>query len=256
MVSYVVTSQPAINRVAQSLKIPTVRPSKVIKIKPDQLKFLLSNQNSMVEVKQEPDYQSETKNDPSQPLLTDIKQEAADFDFDLNLEDVDLTKPLNNGESFDLDLFHTVPSAEKTPEGILTTNQIFESLGYSEKDFENLIIEYSPQTKPEQKPVQDLQKEIRNLLPSAEKRRRKKNVYRAEDISNEEDLINYLERRKKNNISSKCSRANKKRYYNELDSKCDQLEEENEFLRKKQTKLERLNVLLKDYLVENFSKTK
>lgn len=254
MVSYVVTSQPAINRVVESLRIPTVRPSKVIKIKPDQLRCLLSNPNNLVEVKQEPIYHPETKVDPSQPLLTDIKQEAIDFDFDLNLEDVDLTKPLNN--NFDLEFFHTVPSSEKTSEGILSSNQIFESLGYSEKDFENLIIEYSPETKPEQKLAQNLAADVKDLIPVAEKKRRKRNVYRAEDITNEEDLINYLERRKKNNISSKCSRANKKRYYNELDSKCDQLEAENEHLRKKQSKLERLNAFLKDYLVENYSKAK
>ncbi|CAF0870581.1 unnamed protein product [Brachionus calyciflorus] len=261
MVSYVVTSKPAINKVVESLKIPTVQTSKLIKVKPNQLKNLMRAQNSLVQIKQEPKVEYETTNkiDTNQPLIKDIKEEAVDFDFDFNLEDIDLTKPLNGTEHIDLDLFHTVPSSEKYNDGILTSNQIFESLGYTEKDLENLIVEYSPENKPEKKIVQvDDIKDLKDFkMPQInQKKKRKRNVYRADDITNEEDLMNYLERRKKNNISSKFSRANKKRYYNELDSRCDQLEVENDYLRRKQIKLEKLNAYLKDYLVENYSKTK
>lgn len=251
MVSYLLTSQSAINRVVESLKIPTVRPTKIIRIKPDQLKSLLSNPHSLFEVKQEPIYGSEIDSNTS--LLSEIKQEV--IDFDLNLEDVDLTKPLNNTEILGLDFFYSVPSAEKIPEGLLTSNQIFESLGYSEKEFENLLVEIPSENKLEEKPARDIQKEVKSFFRPEGRKRRKKNVYRADDITNEDDLVNYLERRKKNNLSSKCSRANKKKYYNELDTKSNSLEIENEFLRKKQTKLEQLNEFLKDYLVENYSKT-
>lgn len=253
MVSYLLTSSSAINRVVESLKIPTVRPTKLIKIEPEKLKILLSNPDSFIEVKQEPIFHSDIEINSDHSLLSEIKQEA--IDFDLNLEDVDLTKTLNNSEILDLNFFHTVPSTDNISEGILTSNQIFESLGYNEKEFENLLIEIPQNTKLEEEPARNIQNEYKSIFRIEGRKRRKKNVYRAEDITNEEDLVNYLERRKKNNFSSKCSRANKKKYYNELDANCDNLEIENEVLKKKQAKLIQINELLKEYLVENYSKT-
>lgn len=90
-------------------------------------------------------------------------------------------------------------------------------------------------------------------LTSGSKRQRTRGIYRAEDITNEDDLQNYLERRKKNNISSKISRANKKNYYSQMDERSVALENENRKLEVKVQKLEELNKLMKDYLINNFS---
>ena len=83
---------------------------------------------------------------------------------------------------------------------------------------------------------------------SKSKKHRKRGIYRAEDVTNDDELKNYLERRKKNNLSSKASRANKKRLYGEMDSKCDILEKDNSRLKKKIVQLEELNKLIKETL--------
>jgi hypothetical protein len=88
---------------------------------------------------------------------------------------------------------------------------------------------------------------------AAPKKQRKRGIYRADDVTNQEDLQNYLERRKKNNLSSKASRANKKNLYNEMDAKSDFLEKENQRLRDKQVKLERVTKEIKDFLIEKFA---
>lgn len=89
----------------------------------------------------------------------------------------------------------------------------------------------------------------------AKKKQRTRGIYRYDDVSTEEDLKNYLERRKKNNISSKVSRANKKNYYTEMDSHMDSLERQNTQLEAKAKKLEQINKMMKDYLIENFAKS-
>jgi hypothetical protein len=89
----------------------------------------------------------------------------------------------------------------------------------------------------------------------AKKKQRTRGIYRYDDVSTEEDLKNYLERRKKNNISSKVSRANKKNYYTEMDSRMDSLERQNTQLEAKAKKLEQINKMMKDYLIENFAKS-
>lgn len=88
------------------------------------------------------------------------------------------------------------------------------------------------------------------------KNQRTRGIYRADDVTNPEELNNYLERRKKNNISSKISRANKKRNYNDMDYKCDELERSNCSLAKKIIDLEKLNKVIKDMLVEKFTQSK
>lgn len=85
------------------------------------------------------------------------------------------------------------------------------------------------------------------------KKKRTRGIYRAEDVTNEDEYINYLERRKKNNMSSKISRANKKNFYTGMDAKSDQLEKDNQSLRAKIVNLENLNKVLKDYLIQNFA---
>ena len=87
---------------------------------------------------------------------------------------------------------------------------------------------------------------------SVTKKQRTRGIYRLDDVTNDEEYQNYLERRKKNNISSKASRANKKSLYNEMDAKSDFLEQENERLRKRIVQMEDLSKIIKDMLVEKF----
>lgn len=85
------------------------------------------------------------------------------------------------------------------------------------------------------------------------KSKRTRGIYRADDVTNEEERVNYLERRKKNNISSKISRANKKKTYSEMDSKCYELDRSNKRLEIKIQKLEKVNKIIKEFLVEKFT---
>lgn len=90
-------------------------------------------------------------------------------------------------------------------------------------------------------------------LDSFAKKRRVKGIYRQSDITNEEERKNYIERRKKNNISSKNSRANKKNYYSSLDDKCIELSEENNLLEYKIQMLEKANKFMKEHLIQRVS---
>ena len=84
------------------------------------------------------------------------------------------------------------------------------------------------------------------------KRQRTKGIYRARDVTNPAELDNYLERRKKNNISSKISRANKKNYYSEMEAKSRAIEDENARLALKINKVDHVNKIMKEYLKEAF----
>ena len=88
---------------------------------------------------------------------------------------------------------------------------------------------------------------------SPSKKKRTRGIYRADDIKTQDDLANYLERRKKNNISSKVSRANKKSYYNEMEARSDYLKEQNKKLQDKSKLLEQVNKAIKEYLIEQFN---
>lgn len=308
---HLVTTKPQIKRIAQSLNIPTVRAGKVIKVKPEQLTHLIAqeskkntrplfhdeNSNNSMDfdlkngkeeqlcyesIKHELDYDNQSNTDmtlnslnnyePSLDFIQkNIKQEPVDFDF--NFDDIDLTKPLNsNGDDLDLNLFsQTVPNSDPLSGGIISADQIFQSIGYNEQDLEKMIADLSPKNlkkslefeKPNfSKPSEEnktcqvkfepIENSICKIFTSPNKKRRK-NIYRADDIRNEEDLLNYLERRKKNNISSKYSRANKKRFYHQLDVRSHELENENEKLKVKAVEMEKLNNYLKKYLIDNFS---
>ena len=87
------------------------------------------------------------------------------------------------------------------------------------------------------------------------KRRRVKGIYRAGDVTSKEELDNYLERRRKNNISSKQSRLTKKNMYCSMDDKSNQLEKDNAGLKQTITHLENLTQLLKDVLLQRFTNT-
>ncbi len=96
-----------------------------------------------------------------------------------------------------------------------------------------------------------------SLLPAKRiKKQRPIGIYRADDVTNEDELRNYLERRKKNNISSKISRANKKRNYSEMDTKCHQLQKDNTCLEKKIAELEKLTKVIEEYLVQKIVQNK
>jgi len=96
-----------------------------------------------------------------------------------------------------------------------------------------------------------------SFLPAKRQRnQRPRGIYRADDVTNDEELKNYLERRKKNNISSKISRANKKKNFSEMDLKCNELENNNLHLEKKIVELEKLTKVIKDYLVQKFTENK
>lgn len=92
-----------------------------------------------------------------------------------------------------------------------------------------------------------------SLNAEKSKNHRKRGIYRADDITNEEERLNYLERRKKNNISSKISRANKKKSYTDMDYKCAELEKSNIRLSGKIEELDKLNKVIKDFLVDKFN---
>ena len=85
------------------------------------------------------------------------------------------------------------------------------------------------------------------------KKHRPRGIYRLDDVTNEEELENYLERRKKNNISSKASRAHKKSLYNEMDAKSDAMVTENDRLRAKIVKMEELSKIVKNMLIEKIA---
>ena len=85
------------------------------------------------------------------------------------------------------------------------------------------------------------------------KKKRVRGIYRADDITNEEELDNYLERRKKNNISSKISRANKKNLYKHMDANADRLEIRNEELKDMSVKLANINEIIKKELIQMYN---
>lgn len=84
------------------------------------------------------------------------------------------------------------------------------------------------------------------------KKQRTRGIYRAKDVKNDEDLMNYLERRKKNNISSKVSRSNKKSLHNSMDAKADELEIQNKQLTEKIEKLQDTTKIMKEFLLQHF----
>ncbi|RNA34247.1 hypothetical protein BpHYR1_008802, partial [Brachionus plicatilis] len=87
----------------------------------------------------------------------------------------------------------------------------------------------------------------------SKKKQRTKGIYRAKDVKSEQDFMNYIERRLKNNKSSKISRSNKKTIYNQMDQKSDQLEADNHLLKDKIEKLQINISLLKTYLISNIN---
>jgi hypothetical protein len=91
--------------------------------------------------------------------------------------------------------------------------------------------------------------------PPSAKKRRTRGIYRLEDVKTSEELINYQERRRKNNISSKNSRASKKRQYHEMEYKANELEKANEELNKKIKSYEEIVKLTKEWLLQRLSKS-
>jgi hypothetical protein len=89
---------------------------------------------------------------------------------------------------------------------------------------------------------------------SFDKRKRKqvraRGIYRAVDVTNEEEKESYLERRKKNNISSKISRANRKKQNEQMKAKSEYFENENKRLEKLIVKLENVNNIIKNNIIE------
>ncbi len=85
------------------------------------------------------------------------------------------------------------------------------------------------------------------------KKKRTKGVYRKQDVTNETELQSYLERRKKNNVSSKQSRLAKKNLNQSMDERADQIERDNERLKLAIEKLEGLTKLMKDVLLERLT---
>ena len=88
-----------------------------------------------------------------------------------------------------------------------------------------------------------------DLETQAVKKRRSRGIYRADDVTNDEELSNYLERRKKNNVSSKASRANKRCYYNEMGTRSEQLKTENERFNAQIVLSDKIIQLYKDFMV-------
>lgn len=87
----------------------------------------------------------------------------------------------------------------------------------------------------------------------AAKKQRTRGIYRADDVKSNDDLQNYLERRRKNNISSKASRQTKKHQYVEMDAKSEKLEKENDKLRQAADEFEDVIRIFKDALLEKYT---
>lgn len=85
------------------------------------------------------------------------------------------------------------------------------------------------------------------------KKQRTKGVYRARDVKTDQDFEDYTERRIKNNKSSKISRLNKKKTYNQIEQNCDQLENENKQLNEKIEELQKKIKAIKDFLISNLN---
>lgn len=85
------------------------------------------------------------------------------------------------------------------------------------------------------------------------KKKRQRGIYRLEDVTNEEERRNYIERRMKNNVSSKASRANKKSYFSKLESNAAILENENVRLSKQITTLDSHIKEIKNFLINKFN---
>ncbi|CAF0904300.1 unnamed protein product [Didymodactylos carnosus] len=81
-------------------------------------------------------------------------------------------------------------------------------------------------------------------------------VNRADDVKTEDDLSYYLERRRRNNMASKNSRAARKQKFGDMDYKCDEYKKLNEDLRIKISTLETVTARLKDGLVQSFQTAK
>jgi len=93
-----------------------------------------------------------------------------------------------------------------------------------------------------------------NLKAKAKQRNR--SVYRAEDIKTQQDLESYIERRKKNNESSKISRANKRSQYKSMDARSDALELDNKRQRVKIELMDEAIKAIKQLLYEQIHNVK
>lgn len=199
--------------------------------------------------------------------------------MNLDMDDTDLAKLLTpNTEQMCLQFLHSIPtdsavtSQQQPSARIATEDQLLSSLGLTNDEIENLVsgvhqnqAEPSDHVYSNKRPLDDDDDDetLSNFDPTTpttsnsslltpKKKQRARGIYRAEDVTNENDLANYLERRVKNNISSKISRANKKSYYMEMDAKSAAIEAENRRLEIKLQKLEKLNQIMKDYLKDAF----
>lgn len=188
----------------------------------------------------------------------------------LDLDDTDIAKILTpSTEKMCLQLLHSIPTTEQQQQQqsarVATGDQLLSSLGMSERELQAIVQDDHVYSAPKRR-VSELEDDDDDdaasvfsstatdvsVSASTSKKRRTRGIYRAEDVTNEHELKNYLERRKKNNISSKISRANKKTYYVDMEAKMATVAAENKRLAVKITKLEKVNQLMKDYLKEAF----
>lgn len=208
----------------------------------------------------------------------DPEEENLGTPMNLDMDDTDLAKLLTpNTEQMCLQFLHSIPtdsattSQQQPSARIATEDQLLSSFGLSEKELENIVSGGQNQNQAEpsdhvysnKRALEEDDETLSNFDPTTpttsnsslltpKKKQRTRGIYRAEDVTNEDDLANYLERRVKNNISSKISRANKKSYYMEMDAKSAAIEAENRRLEIKLQKLEKLNQIMKDYLKDAF----
>ncbi|CAH1774736.1 unnamed protein product [Owenia fusiformis] len=70
------------------------------------------------------------------------------------------------------------------------------------------------------------------------------------------DIEKYHERRRKNNVASKISRATRRQKFASMDIEAEELKIENEILRKKTVELENLAKVMKDMLIQKMSSLK
>lgn len=209
-------------------------------------------------------------------VKSDPEEENLGTPMNLDMDDTDIAKLLTpNTEQMCLQFLHSIPtdsavtSQQQPSARIATEDQLLSSIGLTNDELENLVsgvhqnqAEPSDHAYSNKRPLEDDDETMSNFDPNTpttssslltpKKKQRARGIYRAEDVTNEDDLANYLERRVKNNISSKISRANKKSYYMEMDAKSAAIEAENRRLEIKLQKLEKLNQIMKDYLKDAF----
>ncbi|CAF0844329.1 unnamed protein product [Adineta ricciae] len=155
-------------------------------------------------------------------------------------------------------VLNTPMSSFRTPPPQQPTNMLSQSaLNAFEHDHAFLSKRTQVQAQESCRKSSRLRSRARGPMAPEETRSKKsqsRNVNRAKDIKNSDDLTYYLERRRKNNEASKISRAVRKQKFGDMDHRCQEYERTNAELQMKINTLEAVTASLKSGLVNNFQR--